>query len=113
MLVYDESDKHVTIYNDCNLESLSVFIQNVSIENMSIIYSISNELKSHISDATEKNMLYKQVELQRLLDSITDRLSHHPMYQELPTESKYYTNAGERFILIKETEKCTLASSRN
>lgn len=35
-----------------NLERASTFMQNVSIENVSITYSVANELKYDISDAT-------------------------------------------------------------
>ena len=58
-LVYDKSDKHALNYDSYHLEQEIVFIQNVSIENISNTYRDSNELKYDINDVTEKHRLYK------------------------------------------------------
>ena len=59
-LVYDNSEKHTTIYDSYNLECVGTFIQNVSIENVSNTNNVANKLKCDISDATENHMPFSR-----------------------------------------------------
>ena len=89
----------MTIYNSFNLERTGVFIEVVTIENVSKTYSFSNELKYDISDATEKHMLYKQFVGRNCNDCSIAPLTNYAnnsIYQKLYTEKIYLTHAGER-----------------
>lgn len=41
-LVIYESDKNSTIYDNCDMEFASTYIQNIEIENLSNTYSLAN-----------------------------------------------------------------------
>ena len=98
-IVFDKSNKHSTIYDSYNAEVASTLIQNVSIENVGNTYSVANELKYDTNDATEKYMLSKQFAVRScngcFIAPLTD-YANNPIYQELPMESKYFTNVNKR-----------------
>ena len=78
-LVYDKSDKHLTIYDSYNVEKE---------------YDVSSLMQSH--------MLYKQIvawscdgcSVATLMDYINNTI-----YQELPEEKDYFTTSDERIYL--------------
>ena len=101
-IVSDKSGKHNTIYNIYNHKLAGHIIQNVEIENMTNTYSIANKLKSSVSYATEKYMLYMQFvawncngcSIAPLMDC-----ANNPIFQELTSEKDYFDTADERSYL--------------
>ena len=59
-IVFDESDKHTTIYNSYNVGLAAKYIQSTKLINFTEIYSLTNEKKYDISNSTQKYLLYKQ-----------------------------------------------------
>ena len=59
-LVYDERDKHTTIYDSYNVKLAAKYIKSVELENFTEIYSLTNEKKDSVDNATQKHLLYKQ-----------------------------------------------------
>ena len=51
-LLYDKSDKHLTIYYSYNAESPARMIKNVELSNISDAYSATNMMKFDISNDT-------------------------------------------------------------
>ena len=45
LLVYDKSDKHLTIYDRYNVENAAKLIKSVSLQNFTEAYSLTNEQK--------------------------------------------------------------------
>lgn len=87
------------IYDNYDLERASTLIQNIEIENISNIHGVHNDLKYDMSDAAEKHLLYKQnVAWNFNCYWIAQRkdYANNPIYQELSTESEYFTDAVKR-----------------
>ena len=112
ILVYGKSDKDSTIYKSYNLEHASTFYIKYFNKNVSNTYSVRNELKHNINDATEECILYKQFVAWNCKDCsivpLTD-YANNPIYQKIPTEREYFTNADERvYIDLKDRKEYTV-----
>ena len=60
-LPYDESNKHLTIYDTQNAECAAIMIKKkIELSNISEAYSATNMMKFNISKDTQKNLLWKQ-----------------------------------------------------
>ena len=106
LLVYDKSDEDRSIYDSYNTELASTKIKLVKLENVSNTYSSFNSLKFDNADAHGKYLLYSQIIVWYCKGSRLAPLSdyaHNPIYQELPTMSKYFASAES--LLIKFLEK--------
>ena len=102
LLVYDKSDKHLTIYDSYNAELAAKSIKYLALENFTEAYSLTNEKKYDVSNTMQKHLLFKQFvtwscngcSIAPLIDYI-----NNPIYQELPTESEYFSSSDERVYL--------------
>ena len=56
-MLYDKSDKHLTIYENYNVECAARMIKKIELSNISDTYSATNMIKL-ISRATRKNICY-------------------------------------------------------
>ena len=56
-LVYDESDKHTTIYDSYNTECAARITQNIELSNISDAYSAINTMKFNINNDNQKQFL--------------------------------------------------------
>ena len=59
-LLYNKSDKHLTIYNSYNAECAAEMIKKIELSNISDAYSATNTMKFDISNDTQKHLLWKQ-----------------------------------------------------
>ena len=59
-LLYDKSDKHLTIYNSYNAESAGKLIKSLEFANVSNQYSCTNTLKFDTANDLQKHLLWRQ-----------------------------------------------------
>ena len=58
-VVFDKSNKHVTLYDSYNVELASKYIKLVKLSNFTEIFSLTNEKKHSMDNLTQKYLLYK------------------------------------------------------
>ena len=102
-LIYDKSDKHTTIYDSYNVEFASKYMKSAKLENFAEIYSLTNENKYSVDNATQKRLLYKQF-VAWSCDGCstappTDYI-HNPVYQELIEETDYFGNKSNERVYL-------------
>ena len=100
--VYDKSDQHRSIYDRYNAELASTIMKSIKLENASNTYSSFKSVKFDTSDAHDKYLLYTQFIAWHCKGSSKDPLSdyaHNPVYQELPTQKQYFTNANKKIYI--------------
>ena len=77
-LVYDKSNKHLTIYDSYNVELAAKSIKFVALENFTKAYSLINEQKKYdVQQSHSKTYALQTIcrlELQRMLNCATDGL---------------------------------------
>ena len=56
LLVYDKSDKHLTLYDSCNAEYAAKMIKSLSLQTYSEAYSLTNE-KINMAPATSRKSI--------------------------------------------------------
>ena len=99
---FDKSNEHNTIYNCFDVENTATFIKFVDLENISEAYSLTNQMKYDTSNKTQKHMLYKQFPVWNCdncsIAPITDYINNL-IFQELPTEEKYFSKSDERIYI--------------
>ena len=59
-IVPGKSDKHTTIYDNCNREMAAQLIKSLKLSNFTEIYSLANEKKYSTDNLTQRYLLYKQ-----------------------------------------------------
>ena len=52
-LVYNKSDKHMTIYDSCNADCVTRMVKNIELSNISNVYSAKNTMKFDINNDTQ------------------------------------------------------------
>ena len=101
-LVYDKSNKHLTIYYSYNVEHAAKIIKSVSLQNFTKTYSLTNEKKYDVDSNTQEHLFFKQFVAWSCNSStvapLTDYINH-PVYQELHTESDYFSSSDERIYI--------------
>ena len=60
-LVYDKSDKYLTIYDSYNAKLAAKLIKYLALENFTQAYGLTNEKKYDVSNTTQKHLLFKQI----------------------------------------------------
>ena len=98
-LVYDNSDQHRSIYDSYNVELANTKMKSIKLENVSNTYSSFNSVKFDTSDANHKYLLDTQFVAWYCKGSTIDPLLDHApnlVYQELPIQKQYFTNADEK-----------------
>ena len=107
-LVYDKSDEHRSIYDNYNVELASNKIKVIKLENASNTYSSFNSIKFDTSDPRDKYLLYSQFVAWYCKGSSIALLSdyaHNLIFQELPIQNQYFTNAAEKNFIDLRRQK--------
>ena len=91
-IVYNKSDKRYIVYDSPNVETASNLIQSVGLENISQSYSVANQMKYDIGNATEKFLLYMQLVAWNYngysVAPVTN-YTNNSIFVELPNEHDY------------------------
>ena len=92
----------MTIYYSYNVEHAAKIIKSVSLQNFTETYSLTNEKKYDVDSNTQEHLFFKQFVAWSCNGStvapLTDYINH-PVYQELPTESDYFSSSDERIYI--------------
>ena len=93
-IVPEKSDKHTTIYGNCNREMAAQLIKSLK---------LSNEEKYSTDNLTQRYLLYKQFVAWNCNGSSVVPLSEYmdnPIFQELPDENTYYSAKSEERVYL-------------
>ena len=101
-LVYDRSDKHLSIYDSYNAEVASTQIKSIKIQNASNTYSEFNTVKFDLEDEEDHYILYNA-----FVAFVTEGSSivaeseymNNEVRQELPNRNTYFTDSDERVYI--------------
>ena len=101
--MYDKS-----IYDSYNAELASTKIKSIKLENASNTYSSFNSVKFDTDDTHDEFLLSNQFVAWYCKGSSIARFSDYacnPIFQELPTQSQYFTSAHKNFFIDLRCEK--------
>ena len=110
-LVYDRSNKHLSIYDSYNAEVASTQIKSIKLQNASNTYSEFNTVKFDLEDEEDRYTLYKA-----FVAFVTEGSSivaeseymNNEVRQELPNRNTYFTDSDERvYIDIRRSKGFT------
>ena len=110
-LVYDRSDKHLSIYDSYNAEVASTQIKSIKLQNASNTYSEFNTVKFDLEDEEDRYTLYNA-----FVAFVTEGSSivaeseymNNEVRQELPNRNTYLTDSDERvYIDIRRSKGFT------
>ena len=107
-LVYDKSDQHTSIYDSYNVELARTKIKSTKLENASNTYSSFNSIKFDTDDTRDKFLLSNQFVAWYCKGSSIAQFPDYacnPIFQELPTQSQYFTSAHKKFFINLRCEK--------
>ena len=102
-MLYDKSDKHLTLYNSYNAECAARMIKSVELSNISDAYSATKLLKYDINNNTKKQLLWKQYVAWPCNGYTAAPISdyiNNPVFQELLLENDYFGNKLDEKIYI-------------
>ena len=91
-LVYNKSDKHLTICDSYNAECAARMINNIELSNISDAYNATNTMKFDTSNDTQKHLLWKQYAAWHCNGYTAAPISdyiNNPVFQELLLETDY------------------------
>ena len=97
-MLYDKSDKHLTLYDNYNIECTTRKIKIVELSNISDAYSATNLLKYDINSDTRKQLLWKQYVVWHCNSYTTAPIFEYinnPVFQEPLLENDYFGNKSE------------------
>ena len=98
MLVFDRSDKHLSIYDSYNAEVAATQIKSIKLQNASNTYSEFNTVKFDLEDEEDRYTLYNTfVTWVTRGSSIVPEINYmnNEIRQELPKRNKYFTDSDE------------------
>ena len=110
-LVYDRSDKHLSIYDSYNAEVASTQIKSIKLQNASNTYSEFNTVKFDLEDEEDRYTLYNA-----FVAFVTEGSSivaeseymNNEVRQELPNRNTYFTDSDEHvYIDIRRSKGFT------
>ena len=110
-LVYDRSDKHLSIYDSYNAEVASTQIKSIKLQNASNTYSEFNTVKFDLEDEEDRYTLYNA-----FVAFVTEGSSivaeseymNNEIRQELPNRNTYFTDSDEHvYIDIRRSKGFT------
>ena len=110
-LVYDRSNKHLSIYDSYNAEVASTQIKSIKLQNASNTYSEFNTVKFDLEDEEDRYTLYNA-----FVAFVTEGSSivaeseymNNEVRQELPNRNTYFTDSDERvYIDIRRSKGFT------
>ena len=102
-MVYDKSDKHLTIYDSYNAEYAVRIIKNIKLSNISDAYSKTNTMKFDTSNDTQKHPFWKQYVAWYCNEYITDPISdyiNNSSFQELLLKTDYFGAESNKRVYI-------------
>ena len=102
-LIYDKSNRHLTLYDSYNAESAAGMIKSVDLANISEAYGITNTKRFDTSNNTQKHLLYKQFIAWNCNGCSVAPLSdyiNNPIFQELLLEKEYFGNNSDQRISL-------------
>ena len=110
-LVYDRSDKHLSIYDSYNTEVASTQIKSIKLQNASNTYSKFNTVKFNLEDEEDRHTLYNAfvafVTNSSSIVAESDYM-HNEVRQQLPNRNTYFTDSDERvYIDIRRSKGFT------
>ena len=111
-LLYDKSDKHLTLYDSYNAECAARMIKSVELSNISDAYSATNLLNYDINNNTQKHLLWKQYvawHCNGYTAAPTSDYINNPIFQELLLENYYFGNKSDEkiFVDLHDSMGCT------
>ena len=110
-LVYDRSDKHLSIYDSYNADVASTQIKSIKLQNASNTYSEFNTVKFDLEDEEDRYTLYNA-----FVAFVTEgsgivaesEYMNNEVRQELPNRNTYFTDSDERvYIDIRHSKGFT------
>ena len=102
-LVYDKSDKHLTIYNSYNTECAAKLVKSLEFANVSKEHSATNMLKYDTTSDLHKHLLYEQLLAWHTDECSTALLTdfmNNPVAQELKDKEDYFSHDSDERIYI-------------
>lgn len=102
-LVYDKSDKHLTIYGSYNAKCAAKIMKSIELANISDICSAKNRMIFNTSNNNQKHMLWKQYVTWHCDGYSTAPFSdyiNNPAFQKLLLESDYFGNKYDERVYI-------------
>ena len=101
-LVYDRSDKHLSIYDSYNAEVASTQIKSIKLQNASNTYSEFNTVKFNLEDEEDCHTLYNAfvafVTKGSSIAAESDYM-HNEVRQQLPNRNTYFTDSDEHVYI--------------
>ena len=102
-LVYDKSDKQMTIYNSYNDECTARMLKSIELGNISDVYSVTDTMKFNTSNDMQKHMLWMQYvawHCNGYSHGLVSDYINSPVFQELLHESKYFDDDSDEKVYI-------------
>ena len=102
-LLYNKSDKHLTLYVNYNAEYAARMTKSVELSNIIDVYSTTNLPKCDINSDRQKHLLWKQYVVWNCNDCTTPPISNYinsPVFQELLPEKNYFENKSDKKLYI-------------
>ena len=102
-LVFDKSDKHLTIYDSYNANCAARLMKSLEFRNVSEEHSATNTLRCDTSNDLQKHLLYKQFVSWHTNSCSTAPLTDfafHPIAQELKDKTDYYGDDSDEKVYV-------------
>ena len=102
-LLYNKSDKHLTLYVNYNAEYAARMTKSVELSNIVDVYSMTNLPKYDINSDRQKHLLWKQYVVWNCNDYTTAPISKYinsPVFQELLPEKNYFEDKSDKKLYI-------------
>ena len=102
-LLYNKSDKHLTIYSSYSAECAARMIKKNELSNILDTYSATNMMKFDISNNTQKHLLWKQYvawHCNGYTAALISDYINNPVFQELLLKSDYFGAKSDEKIYI-------------
>ena len=108
LLVYDKSNKHLTICDSYNAKCAAKLVKSLDFVNVSEEHSATNMLKCDTTNDLHKHLLYKQFLVWHTDGYSTAPLTgfmNNPVAQELKDEEDYFSNDSDKRIYVDYTHE--------
>ena len=102
-MVFDKSDQHQTVYNSYNKELTAKYVQLLSSENASTIYSLTGQLGYNVSNEDDKHWLYQMFVTyycERCSAAPLAQYKNNKIKQELTKEKDYIGDDSDEIFCI-------------
>ena len=106
-LVFEKSDKHLTIYDSYNAKCAAKMAKSIEQVNISDGYSPTNTMKFDTSNDTQKHMLWKQYAVWHCDGHSPAPISNYmnnPVFQEVLLKHDYFGTKSDKKVYIGQRE---------